>query len=112
MSAWLKDDISPTKSAAILAGFNPADARILSAAFVRLGILYQLQDDVLDLSVGLDRIARVGQALEPDVPLLSIHARDEESADRVEETIRNAFVFSEEPPEASPLLGSRIDSTS
>ena len=39
----------PIEGAAILAGFTPADARVLSAAFVRLGILYQLQDDVLDL---------------------------------------------------------------
>ena len=88
------------------------DVRALGHAVVQLGGGRLKQDDVLDLSVGLDRIARVGQALEPDVPLLRIHARDEESAERVIASVRNAFVLSEEPPEASPLLGSRIDSTS
>ncbi len=39
----------PIEGAAILAGFNTADARALAAGFLRLGVLYQLQDDVLDL---------------------------------------------------------------
>ena len=39
----------PIEGAAILAGFNTVDARALAAGFLRLGVLYQLQDDVLDL---------------------------------------------------------------
>jgi len=89
---------------------STVDVRALGHAVVQLGGGRLKQDDELDLSVGLDRIARVGQALEPDTPLLRIHARDEESAERVIASVRNAFVLSEEPPEVSPLLGSRIDS--
>jgi len=92
-------------------GFASAiDARALGHAVVQLGGGRLRQDDELDLSVGLDRIARVGQALEPDTPLLRIHARNRESADRIGVSVRNAFVLSEDPPELSPLVGSRIDS--
>ena len=92
-------------------GFASAiDARALGHAVVQLGGGRLRQDDELDLSVGLDRIARVGQALEPDTPLLRIHAPNRESADRIGVSVRNAFVLSEDPPELSPLVGSRIDS--
>jgi len=92
-------------------GFASAiDARALGHAVVQLGGGRLRQDDELDFSVGLDRIARVGQALEPDTPLLRIHARDRESADRIGVSVRNAFVLSEDPSELSPLVGSRIDS--
>ena len=89
---------------------SSVDVRALGHAVVQLGGGRLRQDDELDLSVGLDRVVRIGQAFEPDTPLLRIHARDRESADRVEETIRNAFVLSENPPKVSPLVGSRIDS--
>ena len=39
----------PVEGAAILAGFEPAEARTLAAGFRGLGVLFQLQDDVLDL---------------------------------------------------------------
>lgn len=90
---------------------SSVDVRALGHAVVQLGGGRLRQDDELDLSVGLDRVVRIGQALESDTPLLRIHARDRESADRAGETIRNAFVLSENPPEVSPLVGSRIDST-
>jgi thymidine phosphorylase len=89
---------------------STVDVRALGHAVVQLGGGRLKQDDELDLSVGLDGIAGIGQALEPDTPLLRIHARDRESAERVGVSIRNAFVLSEESPEASPLVGSRIDS--
>ncbi len=39
----------PVEGAAILAGRDPAEARSLAAGFRGLGVLFQLQDDVLDL---------------------------------------------------------------
>jgi geranylgeranyl diphosphate synthase type I len=39
----------PVEGAAILAGHSPAQARALAAGFRGLGVLFQLQDDVLDL---------------------------------------------------------------
>ena len=39
----------PVEGAALLAGLSPADAEALAAAFLPLGTLFQLQDDVLDL---------------------------------------------------------------
>ena len=95
------------------AGFvSSIDVRALGHAVVALGGGRLRQDDELDLSVGLDRIARVGLAVEPDTPLLRIHASGRESADRVAEGLRTAFVLSAEAPPPSLLVGSRIDSTS
>lgn len=39
----------PVEGAALLAGHSPAGARSLAATFRGLGVLFQLQDDVLDL---------------------------------------------------------------
>lgn len=39
----------PVEGAGIVAGRTPAEARTLAAAFRPLGVLFQLQDDVLDL---------------------------------------------------------------
>jgi geranylgeranyl pyrophosphate synthase len=39
----------PVEGAAILAGYDPAEAHTLAAGFRGLGVLFQLQDDVLDL---------------------------------------------------------------
>ena len=39
----------PMEGAAIMAGWAPADAKALGEAFVPLGVLYQLQDDVRDI---------------------------------------------------------------
>ena len=89
---------------------SSVDVRALGHAIVQLGGGRLRQDDELDLCVGLDRVVRIGQAVESSTPLLRIHARDRESADHVGGTIRNAFVLCEEPPNVSPLVGSRIDS--
>ena len=89
---------------------STVDVRALGNAVVQLGGGRLRQDDELDLSVGLDRVATIGQALESDSPLLRIHARNRESAQRVGEIVRNAFVLSTEPPGDSLLIGARIDS--
>jgi geranylgeranyl diphosphate synthase type I len=39
----------PLAGAALLAGRSPAQARLLGEEFLRLGVLFQLQDDILDL---------------------------------------------------------------
>jgi geranylgeranyl diphosphate synthase type I len=39
----------PMEGAAIMAGWSPSDAKRLGEAFVPLGVLYQLQDDVRDI---------------------------------------------------------------
>ena len=39
----------PVEGAALLAGHSPAEARGIAEAFMPLGVLFQLQDDVLDL---------------------------------------------------------------
>ena len=39
----------PIEGAALIAGFSPEEAHALGMSFVRLGTLYQLQDDILDL---------------------------------------------------------------
>lgn len=39
----------PVEGAALIAGFDEAEARLLGETFTELGVLFQLQDDVLDL---------------------------------------------------------------
>ena len=84
--------------------------RALGLAVVHLGGGRLRQDDELDLSVGLDRIAEIGQTVEPGDPLLRIHAKDAESARQVATELEDAFLVSEEAPAVPALIGSRISS--
>ena len=61
----------PIEGAALLAGRSPEEARALGDAFVDLGVLFQLQDDVIDLYADKGR-ARGGDLREGKVTALVV----------------------------------------
>ena len=90
--------------------FAAIDARALGEAVVRLGGGRLKQDDRLDLAVGLSDVARIGQAVDGEAPLLRIHAASEEAARAVAGPLRrrlHAFgcrghAAAPDPPKGSP----------
>jgi pyrimidine-nucleoside phosphorylase len=55
------------------------DAELIGRAAVQLGAGRSTADDAIDFTVGFSGIKKVGEKVEADEPLLSIHARDERS---------------------------------
>jgi thymidine phosphorylase len=66
----------PAKSAGTV---KKMDAELIGRAAVLLGAGRSTADDVIDFAVGFSGIKKVGERVEPDEALLSIHARDERS---------------------------------
>ena len=91
------------------AGFVSAiDTRALGLAVVQLGGGRTHPDDEIDVSVGLDRIARLGDSLEVGEPICRIHAANEAAAENVKDIITQAVVVDEEPADIPPILIERI----
>ena len=68
-----------------------------------------VQDDRIDLAVGLTDIARIGDRVDPTRPLARIHAASEEAARRGRGTrLRGAFTLVNDAPDAPPLIHERI----
>lgn len=72
----------PVQGAALIAGLGPAEAEALAAEFVPIGLLFQIQDDILDLwgdkgrgAVGSD--LREGKISAPVVEHIRLHPEDE-----------------------------------
>nr|WP_227419955.1 thymidine phosphorylase [Roseitranquillus sediminis] len=83
------------------------DGRALGMAVVHLGGGRLRGGETLDLSVGLDRIARLGDRLSEGDPLARIHAPDEAAADRAAEAVREAIRLGETAA-PMPLVIERI----
>ncbi|KPQ15805.1 MAG: thymidine phosphorylase DeoA [Rhodobacteraceae bacterium HLUCCO18] len=97
-------DIHPGETGYVAA----IDARALGEAVVRLGGGRLKQDDRLDLAVGLSDVARIGQAVDGEAPLLRIHAASEEAARAVAGPLRAAFTLSDAEVTPPPLIHERI----
>ena len=72
----------PVEGAALIAGRSPEDARELGACFTELGVLFQLQDDVLDLYGNKGRGHRGSDLEEGKVSALVLAHLDRVPADR------------------------------
>jgi thymidine phosphorylase len=55
------------------------DAEIIGRASLLLGGGRQTADDPIDFAVGFSEIKKIGEAVEAGEPLLSVHARDEQT---------------------------------
>ena len=87
------------------AGFVSAiDTRAIGLAVVQLGGGRTHPDDEIDLSVGLDRIVRLGDRLEVGELICRIHAASEVAAEHVKDIITQAVVIDEKPVDISPVL--------
>ena len=91
------------------AGFvSSIDTRAIGLAVVQLGGGRTHPDDEIDLSVGLDRIVRLGDRLETGQPICRVHAANEAVAENVKDIIMQAVVVDEEPTDIPPTLIERI----
>jgi len=80
------------------------DTTALGLAAQAMGAGRVQKTDVLDYSVGFVLHARIGDRLQPDTPLCTLYARNDQEADKAEAAIRAAITFSDEPVAAPPLV--------
>ncbi|MBD84402.1 MAG: thymidine phosphorylase [Acidiferrobacteraceae bacterium] len=91
------------------AGFvSSIDTRSIGLAVVQLGGGRTHPDDEIDLSVGLDRIVRLGDSLEVGEPICRVHAANEAATENVKDIIAKAVVIDEKPADISPVVIERI----
>ena len=105
------DDVSKLPQAAVIrevrAGCSgyvaEMDTMALGLAAQAMGAGRMKKTDALDYSVGFVLPVRIGDAVTPETPLCTLHARSEAEADRAEAAIRAAIRFSAEPVSPPPL---------
>lgn len=84
------------------------DGEALGLAVVRLGGGRQVERDVIDPSVGLNRVVRLGQRIEPGQPLALVHAVREDAARGAETAVRAAITLSPDPAPVPDLIRERV----
>ena len=87
--------------AAYLAAIN---TQALGLAAQAMGAGRMVKTDVIDPSVGFVMHKRIGDAVSPDEPLFTLHARDEASCQKAQKAILAALSFSEAPVAPEPLI--------
>jgi thymidine phosphorylase len=91
------------------AGYVTAiNGEALGLAVVALGGGRQVENDVIDPSVGLSGLARLGGFVEQGQPLAVIHAGREDLAWAAEMAVRGAIVMGAEPVTAPDLIHERV----
>lgn len=83
------------------------DTRGLGLAVVELGGGRRRASDPIDHSVGLETLAGLGLAVEPDTPLARVHAGSEDALARAAARVRAAYRLDDAPPEDGPLVHHR-----
>ena len=84
------------------------DARGLGLAVVELGGGRRRASDAIDHAVGLENLIGLGASVEPDTPLVRIHAADEAALRRAEARVRAAYTIGDAAPPETPLILERI----
>ena len=86
-------------------GFVSAiDGEALGLAVVELGGGRKVESDVIDPSVGLSSVVRLGAKLEKGAVLAVVHAARPDAADAAAKAVRAAITLTEDPPKALPPL--------
>ena len=67
------------------------DTRAVGVAVIALGGGRRRAADAIDHSVGFTQLARVGDAVDAEMPLAFVHAATKEAADAAAETLRKAY---------------------
>lgn len=80
------------------------DAEAVGTAVIALGGGREKKEDSIDVSVGIEVHAIVGQRVESGEPLLTIHASSQESAEAVLPMLKGAMKVSETPVPYRPLI--------
>jgi len=85
---------------------SAVDVRAVGLAVVALGGGRTREDDPVDHSVGLTEVAAPGEEVAPGGrPLAMVHAKDEESAQRAADALREAYELGDAREERPPVLG-------
>ncbi|WP_425045629.1 thymidine phosphorylase [Primorskyibacter sp. S87] len=84
------------------------DGEALGLAVVELGGGRQVESDVVDPSVGMSGVVRLGDKVDKGAPLAVIHAAREDAARRADLAIRSAITLGPEPIPAPNLVHERI----
>jgi thymidine phosphorylase len=85
---------------------SAVNVRAVGLAVVALGGGRTREDDPVDHSVGLTDIAAPGEQVAPGGrPLATVHARDEESATRATEALREAYELGDRAADSEVVLG-------
>ncbi|MFV2052038.1 thymidine phosphorylase [Aliiroseovarius sp. YM-037] len=83
------------------------DTKALGLAVVHLGGGRLKGGDVIDPSVGLSNIARIGAQVDEGVPLAQIYAANDDQANAAAKAVSAAFSFADDP-EIPPLIYKRV----
>lgn len=92
--------------AAPAAGYvSSIDTRELGFAIIELGGGRKTKTDKIDHSVGIEMLARIGDKVEADQPLVRIFSSD---AERIHERLEAAITIADESPASLPLIAETI----
>ena len=80
------------------------DARVVGEIVRDLGGGRLTKDSVIHPAVGVDQLAKPGDALGRQSTLARVHARTETEAEAALARLEEAFDFADEPPELPPLI--------
>lgn len=80
------------------------DTERVGWAAMALGAGRQQVEDQIDPAVGLVMAKRLGDKVEADAPLLTLHFNDREKLARAERWLEGAFTIAADPPEPVPLI--------
>ncbi len=101
--------------APVIVDWSPGEGTIRSIACRRIGELAgrlgagrQRQGDTIDPAVGLELLARVGDQVTAEQPVVRIHARSEDDAAMAREVLGGLFERTSQPVLPVPLVHARI----
>jgi pyrimidine-nucleoside phosphorylase len=80
------------------------DAEIIGLASVEIGAGRKYKGDRIDPSVGFVLHAKLGDPVRQGQPLVTIHARDVQSANDIRPELLRAFTIQAGPPNVQPVI--------
>ena len=80
------------------------DVRLVGNAIVTLGGGRKRVEDGIDHGVGLTDIMGIGALIDPHTPVARVHARDESGCQLAAESLRQAFVLTDEKLPVKPVV--------
>ncbi|QDU54949.1 thymidine phosphorylase [Aeoliella mucimassa] len=84
------------------------DTQEIGRAIIELGGGRRRKEDVLDLSVGVEMLVRLGDQVQVDQPLANVLAAPD-AADLAKQMLRSAIEVSESPTSVPPLIVERVE---
>ena len=104
-AAPVRHDVFPDSDAVV----TGVDARAVGVAIVAMGGGRAAPEDVIDHAVGITHAAAIGEPVGPGgSPLATIHARDDDQAERAAAMLRDAYTLGETAPAESPIVARRV----